>query len=610
MLKINNYFIKGLAYRYKALQCTLKSNSIAKTIHWLTLSANWLEKAGSRIEVGKTNIVLIRFYLERGDTLKAKTIMSKTTDMLIANEFNLIPDDLRSLIERERNDNTILPQIMGMTEYMTDSVSDDQFFQHLIACANRLTGAERGALLVVDDNKSSMEFHLRASKNITADQMLDRMFQPSMQMIHETIRMGEHRRYAVNTSVVGGNVTKGIIRSSICVPLVIENSAIGALYHDNRLLSNVFKDSDVKLLNYFAALAAVDLERKKNRRVADQLLSSGKNNAYNPSRMEDRLAHVKGMVGKSRAFTNLLKQIERVIDSDLTVLITGETGVGKSLVASVIHRLSSRSKGPLITVQCSALAEGLITSELFGHEKGSFTGAVSRQIGRFELADGGTLFMDEVGDLSLEIQSRLLRVLQNKEFERVGGGEAVLCSDFRLIAATNKVLEREIQAKRFRKDLYYRINVLPLQIPPLRHRKEDIPLLVDYIIGKLGLKPCHGKPQPIISQDKIKALMQYNWPGNIRELENVIQRSLIADKGDNLSLSPLTNLSSNSTGIEDFTTLEENERRHICFAMEKTRGKIQGPGGAAELLQINHSTLTSKIKKLGIRREHFLFHQP
>ena len=211
------------------------------------------------------------------------------------------------------------------------------------------------------------------------------------------------------------------------------------------------------------------------------------------------------------------------------MLILGETGVGKNLLAEAIHRQSLRADGPFITVQCSALTESLITSELFGHEKGAFTGATNRYVGRFEMAHKGTLFLDEIGDLSLEVQARLLRVLQSKEFERVGGGKDVLVSDFRLIAATNRNLEQEVQAGRFREDLYYRINVIPLLIPPLRERKEDIPLLVHHFLNINNTK--QGTNIVKIKQETMDTLTRHNWPGNIRELENVIQRGLIVGTG-------------------------------------------------------------------------------
>jgi transcriptional regulator with GAF, ATPase, and Fis domain len=305
-------------------------------------------------------------------------------------------------------------------------------------------------------------------------------------------------------------------------------------------------------------------------------------------------------VGTSSAIQLILAQISKVAKTDTAVLILGETGVGKNLLAEAVHRQSLRADGPFITVQCSALTESLITSELFGHEKGAFTGATNRYVGRFEMAHKGTLFLDEIGDLSLEVQARLLRVLQSKEFERVGGGKDVLVSDFRLIAATNRNLEQEVQTGRFREDLYYRINVIPLLIPPLRERKDDIPLLVRHFLNIYNTKQGTNVK---IKQETMDALIRHNWPGNIRELENVIQRGFIAGTGSYFQLPSLRpGVPGSTENNNKFKTLKEQEREHILQALQQSRWKINGPGGAAQILDINASTLAFRMKKLGIKK--------
>ena len=390
------------------------------------------------------------------------------------------------------------------------------------------------------------------------------------------------------------------VRSSICVPLLLSKKAIGVLYHENRLLGNVFKEYDLKLLAFFAALATLDLDGEKAYREIDHLLKEEKqaNSFYRKERIESR--QYEGIIGTSPAIQQILAQINQIAKTDTAVLILGETGVGKNLLAEAIHRQSLRADGPFITVQCSALTESLITSELFGHEKGAFTGATNRYVGRFEMAHKGTLFLDEIGDLSLEVQARLLRVLQSKEFERVGGGKDVLVSDFRLIAATNRNLEQEVQAGRFREDLYYRINVIPLLIPPLRERKEDIPLLVRHFLSLNNTK--QGTNIVKIKQETMDTLTRHNWPGNIRELENVIQRGLIAGTGSYFQLPSLRATEPNTTESNKFKTLKEQERAHILQALQQSRWKINGPGGAAQILDINASTLAFRMKKLGIKK--------
>jgi formate hydrogenlyase transcriptional activator len=314
----------------------------------------------------------------------------------------------------------------------------------------------------------------------------------------------------------------------------------------------------------------------------------------------NRVGTTEGIVGSSISLRSVLSQAELAAQNDSAVLLLGETGVGKNLVAEGIHRQSSRHLGPFICVQCNALTESLITSELFGHEKGAFTGATDRRIGRFELAHGGTLFLDEIGDLSQDVQARLLRVLQTKEFERVGGGKETVTSNFRLIAATNKNLQEEVDRGRFRRDLYYRINVFPIYIPPLRERREDIRLLANYFFRRYRSK--EGGAAERIPEDLIAQLAGYDWPGNIRELDNVIQRGTILGRGMHFVLPPQWRGQPASGEEEPFTTLKSYEKQHIIEALQRTRDKIHGPGGAAEILGINSRTLASRMRRLGLKR--------
>ena len=309
---------------------------------------------------------------------------------------------------------------------------------------------------------------------------------------------------------------------------------------------------------------------------------------------------VEQIIGTSVAITRVVEDVERVAATDSTVLLLGETGTGKELVARAIHNFSGRSSGTLVTVNCAALPSGLIESELFGYEVGAFTGAVSRKIGRFEMSDGATIFLDEIGDLLLELQAKLLRVLQDGEFERVGGAETVKV-DARVIAATNQDLEEAIQAQRFRADLYYRLNVFPILMPPLRNRKEDIPLLVRHFVSEFSGKI--DKQIAGIPQATLEALLSYAWPGNVRELRNVIERAVIVSRGSELELGewpPTRTLENDKARI---LTLEEHEREHIVKVLELTNWRVSGDKGAAEILGMRPTTLESRMKKLGIVRE-------
>jgi formate hydrogenlyase transcriptional activator len=320
----------------------------------------------------------------------------------------------------------------------------------------------------------------------------------------------------------------------------------------------------------------------------------------------DRSSMLEEIVGASPALQKVLLRVSKVARTDSTVLITGETGTGKELIARAVHKRSARSERPFVSVNCAAIPQSLLASELFGHEKGAFTGAMQRRLGRFELANGGTIFLDEIGELPNETQIALLRVLQEREFERVGGQERIR-ADVRVIAATNRALEAAIVAGTFRSDLYYRLNVFPIAVPPLRERKEDIPMLVEYFVDRYASKA--GKRIRRIKTDLMDRLIIYPWPGNIRELQNVIERSVILCETEDFSvdeswLSPPT--FSSTSGKRPLTQeLESQQKEMIEVALAECKGRVSGPSGAAARLGIPSSTLESKIRSLKINKQHF-----
>jgi PAS domain S-box-containing protein len=310
------------------------------------------------------------------------------------------------------------------------------------------------------------------------------------------------------------------------------------------------------------------------------------------------------IIGESVGLKRVLKQVETVAEQDVTVLILGETGTGKDLIARAIHRLSPRRERTLVKLNCAAIPTGLLESELFGHEKGAFTGAISQKIGRLELAHQGTLFLDEVGDVPLEIQPKLLRALQEKEFERLGGTRTIPV-DIRLVAATNRNLEKMVADREFRSDLYYRLRVFPISIPPLRERREDIPLLVRYFVAKHALRM--DRKIETIPSEIMKALTKWDWPGNIRELENFVERCVILSKGPVLR-APVSELQvpEETTAWREDVSLEATEREHILRVLREAKGMIGGPDGAAVRLGLKRTTLNSKLKKLGIKRQDYI----
>ncbi|MBW2095174.1 MAG: sigma 54-interacting transcriptional regulator [Deltaproteobacteria bacterium] len=302
------------------------------------------------------------------------------------------------------------------------------------------------------------------------------------------------------------------------------------------------------------------------------------------------------IIGQSDAINYVLYKVEQIARSNTIVLVLGETGTGKELVARAIHGLSSRKERAFVKLDCATLPSNLIESELFGHEKGAFTGAHSRKLGRFEVADGATLFLDEIGELPLELQPKLLRVVQDGEFERLGGSRTIRI-DVRIIAATNRNLEEEVRKGRFRDDLWYRLNIFPITVPPLRDRVDDIPLLVDFYVKKISKRM--GKSIEIIPTRVMNALQNYQWPGNIRELENVLERAVINSAGPKLRL--VDELKKPQRDVSTMQkTLEAVEREHIVRILEQTQWKVSGKNGAAEILGLNRSTLRARMRKLGI----------
>ena len=302
------------------------------------------------------------------------------------------------------------------------------------------------------------------------------------------------------------------------------------------------------------------------------------------------------IVGQSAAMKKVLTQAEQVAQTDSTVLLLGETGTGKELLARAIHSMSSRKDRPLVTVNCASLPPTLIESELFGREKGAYTGALTKMIGRFEIADGSTLFLDEIGELPLDLQSKLLRVLEEGNFERLGSTKT-LHVNVRIIAATNRDIEQEVKDGKFRRDLFYRLNVFPIVIPPLRERREDIPLLVRAVVKEFQKRM--GKEIESIPKRTMQALQSYSWPGNVRELRNLIEHAMILSKGKTLDVH-VPNRASSET--EATGNLEDVERKHMVAVLEKTGWRIAGQGGAAEVLGLKRTTLQAKMKKLGIKR--------
>ncbi len=599
MIKGKNVFIRGVAYRYRALLQRKKGESHRRILDSLNLSLKWLNQSGHRICIAKSRLELARQYLLIGKEEKARKYTQLASKVLSRHNEELIPDDLRSLITHSRRDESLIKDILGLGQKIGNVENNKNLIQHIISTVNRIIGAERGAIFFMDGDSNDYSVQLRASRNLTPEEAVHSSFKTALQVIKTVARTGKGVIKRNNPINDPKSLSFENIRSCICVPMMLRKEILGVFYCDNRLLGSAFRDEDLQTLAYFGTQAAMALENSISH---EKIEMYKKMNMQNKSHKYDFLKNLPfdEILGESPALKNVLSQVDQVSRTDIAVLITGETGVGKELLAKSIHHKSKGSNNSFVVVNCSALPETLLASELFGHEIGAFTGANRRRIGRFEVADGGTLFLDEIGDLPIEIQVRLLRALETKEFERLGGNDTIK-SSFRLVAATNRNLEEALEEGKFRDDLYYRIKGFPIDVPPLRERVQDIPVLANHfltVFERANKKMSNGIPEEVMER-----LIRYNWPGNVRELKNVIEWGAIS------SDEPFFRLPEKFMEESNFRfrkgepiTLRDNQFYHILSVLNRTGWKVKGPGGAAEVLDVPPSTLESKMKKLGISR--------
>ncbi len=592
MIGGNNIYLQGIACRYQALLAEERGETHEAIMGLLADSAKRLAESGHRAELAMTYCELARQFSRQGRFDKARENAEKAAESIAPFGKDLLPDDTKALVRRTGSKDNLLEEILRLSQDIVAERDHREVAQRIISVSNRLTEAERGAIFLLEP-KRKLGITLRASKNLTAESIENARFAKSLQLIRKVSREGKGH--------IGPLAEHDGSPSCICVPMVLRGEVVGALYHDNRFLAKGFNREDLKLLSHFAGLAAFALD---NAKAYEEITRLNQKLSQEKEYLEEQQLqdlYLDEIIGSSPAIGQVGLQIQQVAASDVSVLILGETGVGKELVARAIHHHSDRKNKPFIRVHCSALPESLIASELFGHERGAFTGAVARRIGRFELADGGTIFLDEIGELPHAVQVLLLRVLQSKEFERVGGSETIR-SDFRLIAATNCDLEQKVKENQFRADLFYRLSVFPIRVPPLRNRKMDIPLLVDFFLKNYSTKL--KKAVRHVRDEDLRRLFDYDWLGNVRELENIVERGVLLSPDGYLTVSELGVTHDEDVSRASPVTLRESERQHILSALEKTGWKVRGPGGAAELLDIHPSTLAFRMKKLGIISPH------
>jgi formate hydrogenlyase transcriptional activator len=498
--------------------------------------------------------------------------------------------------ERDR-----LQVLLEITNVLVSELHIRELFPSITACLRRVMPSEYSSLALLDTSGGVLKNHALVFEGNPAI-----IPQGATAALEETPagRAVETRRPAVPDarelagfkSPLAQRLAQAGLRSLCCIPLITRNRVLGTL-NVGSLKENAFAPSDVDFLSQVASQAAIAIENATAFQEIAQLkdqLAEEKLYLEDEIRTEQNFGEI---IGDDPAFRKVLDQLATVAPTDASVLILGETGTGKELIARAIHDLSGRRERTFVKLNCAAIPTGLLESELFGHEKGAFTGAIAQKVGRFELANKGTLFLDEVGDIPLELQPKLLRALQEHEFERLGGVRTIKV-DVRLVAATNRDLAQMIADREFRSDLYYRLNVFPLSVPPLRERTADIPKLVRYFTQKYARRM--NRRIDAIPSAAMDALTNYAWPGNVRELENLIERAVILTRGTSLEI-PLAELRA-APDHAPLVTLEDAERDHIRRVLEQTSGVVGGPSGAAARLGMKRTTLQSKMKKLGILR--------
>jgi formate hydrogenlyase transcriptional activator len=514
-----------------------------------------------------------------------------------------LEESFRSVFENLK-DQKKRGQVMTDVSRLLESKWDvHQVFPQVSARLRRVLRQEYAALSLRDENtgllvQQSIDFPFRKSQSVPVEVITTK--DPGGKACRERTGLifSKHDMQVFKSESTEHLLTEGL-RSLCCVPLIRPKGPVGVLVLGSTRVE-AFKPDDLTLLNQVAAQLAIALENAATAREVERLkiqLGQEKKHLEGDTRPPAQFA---GIIGTSPALQKVLEQVAIVAPSAATVLLLGETGTGKGLIARALHYSSKCKDKAFVSLNCAAIPTGLLESELFGHEKGAFTGAVRQKVGRLELADKGTLFLDEIGDIPAELQPKLLRVLQDHEFERLGGTRTIKV-DLRVIAATNRDLAKSVAEQRFRSDLYYRLNVFPIRIPPLRERRQDIPVLVRHFVKKFAARMEHAIET--VPNQTMDALMNWDWPGNVRELENFIERSVILTEGTALRV-PLVELQMKGHGSLD-ASLENTEREHIIRILREAGGVISGPQGAARRLGVKRTTLQSKIERLGITRRDY-----
>lgn len=598
----SNPILKGIALRLKAEDKIRSGENASLIMDDLNASMDSFKQAGGAFALKDTLITMTRLHLREGHHEEARSLAQRVWKEIRGMGIGLecFPDDLRYLLECEDPNSVAKNYVQNyISRYLNhlhelDAIKEeDELMCRVMKGLIKLFGAERGALFdfLSRENRTTLLF--RAGCNITEREVNSERFKLNLSLIHQAFR--ENKVMVVRPQPVQ-NPSNGLyIRRVLVIPIQVADDVKGVLYFENSYLEDNFDflppQSMILSANHLSIYIQHLLECIRLREETSRLTF------YNYMQLEQLEDY--SILTQAPVMLKILNQVEKCARSEATILVTGETGTGKELTVKRIHKLSKRSSGPFIVIDSTTIPENLVESELFGHEKGAFTGANRRKCGRMELAHEGTLFIDEIGELSVQIQSKLLRALEERAFYRVGGMRPVK-SDFRLVTATNRNLLDDVKTGRFREDLYYRLNVISLFLPPLRDRGDDIILLAMHFLRHFSIR--YGKKNFKLSNEDKDKMKTYQWPGNIRELKNVTERAVILSGGDQLVL----NIPSGTESLKehfypDTATLDEVQRRYIKQILERTGGRISGQDGAAAILGMKRSSLYTRMYKLGLR---------
>lgn len=597
-------FMKGVALRFRALKLYRAGGPLDSMVSDLKRSIALLTRAGGKIELAHSQLLLARIRLAEQRQGDAEKLLKSAWEVFSKVNPDLFPEDLKPYLDQTAKHALWVEALIGVGDGLGSIRVREELLSQIIKHAMRIAGAERGAIFLHHDKG----WEIAACRNLEPAEVASPLFAGQRRLVDEVFESG---REVVRNGQAGNSqeeVGDGGRGWTACFPVRLRAQVMGAIFLDCELARLHLPADEIALLRIISNQAAVVLDNMMAyEEVSDRNSSLLAETTFYRENQENGVVGTR-MIGRSQAYREVLHLIRDVAASDTTVLITGETGVGKDVVAQTVHYNSNRADGPFIAINVASLSPELIASELFGHEKGAFTGAAQARKGRFELANAGTLFLDDIDALSLDIQAKFLRVLETREFERVGGSRT-LKTDFRLLAASNHDIKELVEMGRFRSDLYYRLNVFPIHIKPLRERAEDIGPLAQYFLEMFGKK--FGKRFEKLGERDLAQLRGYTWPGNIRELRHVIERAVLLSKGARLQIPPLETAPARSGGGEErILTLREAEARHILKALQHCRGKVSGPSGAAALLGVKPTTLYSMMQRLGVEKEGYRLSTP